>query len=107
MKPALILIGSIPSRVLIGVIRVYQILFSFDHAFWARPETFRICTYHPSCSEFTRVAIEKHGAIKGSIMGFIRIVSCNPRSHGGHDPVPDVFSIKRYQGKNARPAFEY
>ena len=33
-------------------------------------------------------AIEKYGALKGSILAIWRILRCNPFSHGGYDPVP-------------------
>ncbi len=40
-------------------------------------------------------AIQKHGAIKGIIMGTARILRCHPFVKGGYDPVPDHFSIHR------------
>lgn len=45
------------------------------------------CKYYPSCSEYTKQAIEKYGVIKGSILGAIRILKCNPFSKGGYDPL--------------------
>ena len=45
------------------------------------------CKYYPTCSEYTIQAIEKYGAIKGSIIGLIRIIKCNPLSKGGYDPL--------------------
>jgi len=45
------------------------------------------CKYYPSCSEYTKQAIEKYGVIKGLTMGFFRILRCNPFSKGGYDPV--------------------
>lgn len=87
------------------LIRIYQFLLSTDHSFWAKPNKFRVCTYHPSCSEYTRQAILKHGLFPGGLMGFKRIIDCNPLSKGGYDPVPEKFSLKRYTGKNAEPAF--
>ena len=101
---ALIFIVRIPRYIASGVIRIYQFLLSTDHAFWARPDIFRICTYHPSCSEFARLAILKHGVILGSLMGIKRVIDCNPFSRGGYDPVPRHFTLRRYRGKNAKPA---
>lgn len=46
------------------------------------------CIYTPSCSEYTKQAIEKYGALKGAWMGFKRIMRCNPFAKGGYDPVP-------------------
>ena len=53
------------------------------------------CKYYPTCSIYTMTAIDKHGIIKGLIMGFFRILRCNPFVKGGFDYVPDKFSIKR------------
>ena len=45
------------------------------------------CKYYPSCSEYTKKAIEKYGAGKGMILGIYRILRCNPFSKGGYDPL--------------------
>ena len=45
------------------------------------------CKYFPTCSEYTKLAIEKYGAIKGSFLGIKRIIKCNPFSKGGYDPL--------------------
>jgi putative membrane protein insertion efficiency factor len=96
---------KLPRYVASGLIRVYQFTLSTDHAFWAKPEFFRICTYQPSCSEFARQAILKHGVIPGSLMGIKRIIDCNPFSKGGFDPVPEKFTLRRYRGKDAKPKY--
>ena len=45
------------------------------------------CIFYPTCSQYTLEAIEKYGAIKGSIMGIKRILRCHPYNKGGFDPV--------------------
>ena len=45
------------------------------------------CKYYPSCSEYTKQAIEKYGVIKGCMLGIKRILKCNPFSKGGYDPL--------------------
>lgn len=45
------------------------------------------CKYYPTCSEYTKQAIEKYGLFKGAFLGFIRILKCNPFSKGGYDPL--------------------
>ncbi len=45
------------------------------------------CKFYPSCSEYTKQAIEKYGVFKGAFLGFLRILRCNPFSKGGYDPL--------------------
>ena len=45
------------------------------------------CKYYPTCSEYTKQAIEKYGCIKGTWLGIKRILRCNPFSKGGYDPL--------------------
>ncbi len=45
------------------------------------------CKYYPTCSEYTKQAIEKYGSVKGIFLGIIRILKCNPFSKGGYDPL--------------------
>ena len=45
------------------------------------------CRFEPTCSEYTREAVERYGAIKGTWLGVKRILRCQPLCKGGHDPV--------------------
>ena len=45
------------------------------------------CKFEPTCSEYTKQAIEKYGLIQGCWIGFKRILRCNPFSKGGYDPL--------------------
>ncbi len=45
------------------------------------------CRFTPTCSEYTKQAIEKYGGIKGYVFGIKRILKCNPFSKGGYDPL--------------------
>lgn len=74
-------------KIFIGFIRGYQKFIS--------PLFPPSCRYYPTCSNYAVQAIQKHGAIKGSIMGMTRILRCHPFIKGGYDPVPDAFSIHR------------
>lgn len=51
------------------------------------------CRYHPTCSEYGKAAIKKHGAIKGGILAFVRILRCNPFGGHGVDEVPEKFKL--------------
>ena len=45
------------------------------------------CRYTPSCSEYAMDAVERHGVAKGLALAVKRVLSCNPFSRGGYDPV--------------------
>lgn len=66
--------------ILIKMIRFYQKYLS--------PLKRTRCPYIPTCSQYGLEAIQKYGALKGSLLAAWRILRCNPFSHGGYDPVP-------------------
>ena len=66
--------------VLIKMIRFYQKYLS--------PLKRVRCPYIPTCSQYGLEAIQKYGALKGSLLAAWRILRCNPFSKGGYDPVP-------------------
>ncbi len=43
------------------------------------------CKFHPTCSEYALMSIEKYGAFKGSVKAMYRILRCNPFNKGGVD----------------------
>lgn len=44
------------------------------------------CRFYPSCSEYSRQSLHKHGAVKGIGKTIWRIIRCNPWNPGGYDP---------------------
>ncbi len=74
----------LPAAVLVGMIRVYQAVFS--------PLTGPTCKYYPSCSQYAIIAIRTHGTLRGTGMALWRILRCNPWSLGGVDDVPPARS---------------
>ena len=43
------------------------------------------CRFYPTCSEYTKLAIDKYGIIKGIFKGLKRILKCHPFNKGGID----------------------
>ncbi|MEK7633489.1 MAG: membrane protein insertion efficiency factor YidD [Patescibacteria group bacterium] len=74
--------------VILKFIRFYQKT-KFFHGAIARQLflTDRVCRFTPTCSDYTYQAVEKHGTIKGTLLGLKRIIRCHPWSKGGFDPV--------------------
>jgi len=68
------------TRLLLGALRFYKAQVS--------PALPAACRYTPTCSEYAMEAVERFGALRGSIMAIRRVLSCNPFSRGGYDPVP-------------------
>jgi len=66
--------------VLLALIRVYQ--------YTLRPLVGANCRFAPSCSDYAREALDRHGAMKGSYLAVRRILRCHPYHPGGYDPVP-------------------
>jgi putative membrane protein insertion efficiency factor len=47
------------------------------------------CRFFPSCSEYSREAIEVHGAGRGTWLTVRRLSRCRPFGPSGFDPVPE------------------
>ena len=64
-------------QLLINLVRFYQRRIS--------PLKKPCCRFYPTCSEYAILAIQKYGALKGSIKALWRILRCNPFGRGGID----------------------
>jgi len=65
--------------ILISLLKFYKAVISP----WLPPS----CRFVPTCSEYAREAIERHGAVRGSLMSVRRLLRCHPFHPGGYDPV--------------------
>ncbi|WP_448520240.1 membrane protein insertion efficiency factor YidD [Rhodoflexus sp.] len=67
-------------RFVIFLLRIYQAAIS--------PLYPASCRFVPTCSEYMVQAVEKHGIIKGFLLGLRRIGRCHPWGGSGYDPIP-------------------
>ena len=79
---------------LLWLIRLYQRYIS--------PGLPRRCRFSPTCSQYALDAIERFGAIRGTLLAVWRILRCNPFCRGGYDPVPDKFTFRRQNKKEEK-----
>ena len=68
------------SWLLVLPIRFYQLCIS--------PLLGPSCRFTPTCSEYARQAIMKHGPFKGLYLAVRRLLRCHPCGGSGYDPVP-------------------
>jgi len=62
------------------LIKVYQRFIS--------PFTAASCRFQPTCSQYSKEALKKHGLFKGGWLAIKRIFSSHPWGKSGNDPVP-------------------
>ena len=63
----------------IGFIALYQKFIS--------PLSVPTCRFYPSCSTYARLALKKHGILRGGLKSLIRMSKCHPFHPGGYDPL--------------------
>jgi putative component of membrane protein insertase Oxa1/YidC/SpoIIIJ protein YidD len=70
-------------------IHIYQKYLSFDTGIPKKIGLSKgyVCMHYPTCSEYTKQAIEKYGVKKGFLLGVKRIYSCRPGQNPKIDPL--------------------
>ena len=68
------------SKLMLGAIRFYQ-----RYVSGFLPPS---CRFQPSCSEYTRQAVARHGPLRGAWLGAKRLARCHPWGGSGIDLVP-------------------
>jgi hypothetical protein len=91
-------VKSLVSFVLLALIRGYQLLVS--------PFFPPSCRYFPSCSDYARQAVLRHGPLVGAWLAVKRLASCHPWGGLGYDPVPEQ-SVKKPGHGRACPHLEH
>ncbi len=70
-----------PVRIALALIRGYKLAVS--------PYFHGSCRFLPSCADYARDAVTRHGVMRGSWLALTRVGRCHPFCAGGHDPVPN------------------
>jgi len=65
-------------KLIVAILRFYKWMIS--------PLLPSACRYYPSCSEYMRQAVERHGAARGLWMGLKRLARCHTWA-GSSEPV--------------------
>lgn len=71
----------LPQLILVTLVRGYQKFIS--------PGLPPSCRFYPSCSQYAVEALQRHGALKGTLLAARRLTRCHPFNPGGEDPVPE------------------
>jgi uncharacterized protein len=83
--------GAATKKAVLCVLRGYK---------WAISPLFPpACRYVPTCSEYAAEAVERYGALRGSVMALLRLLRCHPFAKGGYDPV-----LRHESEQNLEPA---
>jgi putative membrane protein insertion efficiency factor len=73
-------LAACPRHLLIGLVKAYRLLL--------KPWLGQSCRFEPTCSQFALHALERHGALVGSVLTTGRLLRCHPWCDGGCDEVP-------------------
>jgi putative membrane protein insertion efficiency factor len=78
---------DLPRDGLMLAVRGYRLLL--------KPWLGNACRFEPTCSAYALVALQRHGAWRGSVLAGWRVLRCHPWCEGGCDPVPAHFTLRR------------
>jgi uncharacterized protein len=72
-------------NIIVFVLKLYKKIVSpvFESVFG------KACRFTPTCSEYTIIALERFGVVKGIGLGVKRFARCQPWGESGYDPLPD------------------
>ena len=74
---------NVLTRLILWLLRLYKR--------WLSPLLGTRCRFHPTCSDYARIAVTRFGPGRGSLLAAWRLLRCQPLCDGGEDPVPEHF----------------
>ena len=83
---------NLPKKITVFAISLYQSSLSPDHGWFKGRFPHGYCRYYPSCSEYSKQAINGHGLTKGAYLSVKRLLRCHPWAEPGVDLVPGIKS---------------
>ncbi|MGH8158242.1 MAG: membrane protein insertion efficiency factor YidD [Rhodanobacter sp.] len=83
------------TRLILWLLRLYKR--------WLSPLLGQRCRFHPSCSDYARIAVARFGPSRGSLLAGWRLLRCQPLCSGGEDPVPEHFHYPRCRCQEDSP----
>jgi uncharacterized protein len=89
--------SQISKTVVLLLLRAYK---------WAvSPMFLPSCRYVPTCSEYAMEAVDRYGAVRGSLMAMGRVLRCHPLAKGGLDPVVKIktATLKTFTSNSSMP----
>ena len=69
------------------LISVYKYLSMRVRVLRSLPIIYTDCKFQPTCADYTKEAIVRHGIWGGFLRASYRLLRCNPFCSGGYDPV--------------------
>lgn len=72
--------SALPKELLRALVHAYR--------YFVSPLLPATCRFHPSCSAYAELALQRHGALRGGWLAARRVCRCGPWHPGGFDPVP-------------------
>ena len=87
-RPVVRAIVRAPAQLLLLLLKGYQRFIS--------PMTPPTCKFYPSCSQYAVIAVQRHGALRGTALAAWRLLRCNPWNLGGVDDVPPARPVHRH-----------
>ncbi len=73
--------------IIVKLISLYQRTLSPDHGWFRARYPYGFCRFYPTCSEYAKQSVTKHGFFRGSWLALRRVIRCNPWAQPSIDTI--------------------